>query len=522
MSTAFSRGILRARAAAPLAQGWIRRATRLVPGGTLTSRRLATLDPLQRRVLALQQTHGNAAVRRLLERSVTTARHTDAGRLIPTITLGSPSQQNVVQAKPRGRKRPRLRPSLAQLVDTVRDAVEVRHDFDSIPPQLGPGVQGPPQPGGAFYYLNGQNPTDLIEGLRALGPDIRDKLLQNIKLADGKFDRPRLEGALRAVAWGQDQSGQAAITLLDAVRNAGTGSFADVFKLLAGVSRKEATARLRTLDPATLRTLESHLPDAPADEQVKLGQILRDLLGTPTMAAADVIDLERLRGLNRTMAQIYNLHGQYLEAQAQALGIGTATAAGIMKVESGGETFSAATDKPVIRFEAHVFWRLWGRSRSNRAVFKQHFKFGSPAHTGHLYREAPTDAWTPYHGNQTSETAATDFAASLASREIAYQSMSMGAGQIMGFNFASQGYSSAEAMFDDFSTGERPQIGSIFDFIRIHGLQTAVQHNDYETLAKVYNGAAKGTPKNVEYATAIRQAAAAYGRVTQGKKHVIR
>lgn len=80
----------------------------------------------------------------------------------------------------------------------------------------------------------------------------------------------------------------------------------------------------------------------------------------------------------------------------------------------------------------------------------------------------------------------------------------MGAGQIMGFNEQEKaGFDTAEEMFDTFAKGERPQIESIFDFIRnTEGLADAVRAGDYATLAAPYNGAGDAE-KQAEYATDI-------------------
>jgi hypothetical protein len=399
----------------------------------------------------------------------------------------------------------------------VRNAVEARADYDSSPRPLAPDEAGPPAPGGAFYYLNGLNPTDLSATLRAIGPGTRALLFAHLNLADGKFDRPRLELALRSVAWNPRDGAGLNLSLLDDIRNAAGGPLTAAFARLHGLARAPISRLLATLDRPTLAQLRAHAGEAPPADQATLMLVLDDLLGTPTMRADDVIDLAPLRGLDRTMADIYNTRGQYLAALAAELHISSATAAGIMKVESGGETFGSATNKPIVRLELHKLWHHWGHSHDE--LFNRHFHFHHPDKNwqDHRYRVDPTGPWQEYHDDQAREWAAVDFAAGLAGREATYRSMSIGAGQIMGENFPSVGYASAVEMVEAFSRSERAQIHSIFDFIRHDPhLVTAVQWGDFERLARAYNG-----PGQVaKYAAAIRDAAAAYTRVTHGKRHV--
>jgi hypothetical protein len=307
---------------------------------------------------------------------------------------------------------------------------------------------------------------------------------------------------------------------MDAIRNAGGGSFADVWGLLTGKSRVKIIGALRTLPRPILSQLQSRLSEAPASDVIKFTEVIADLLGTGTsMQAKDVIDLEGLSGLDRVMASIYNLRGQLIEEQSRDLGIPTHAAAGIMQVESGGATFSEATDKTIVRFENHIFWREWGRHHP--AEFNAHFDFdrsrGGRPFTQHRFRESPTGPWENFHGNQEQEWRVMTFAAGLSGKEPAYRSASWGAGQIMGFNARTVGYSSAEDMATAFNRAERPQVTGIFEYIRANRLAPAVRRGDYLTLASSYNGAGQATA----YADRIRRAANAYQRVATGKIHVI-
>jgi len=454
--------------------------------------------------------------RRLLAHELThVAQQTGAAGMLDRIATVQASQTTdrlssstvTVQRVPRRRAR-----TNAELTaDSVRQQVTngIFIDLPVVPLQ-----------GGAFWLLNGLNPTEMLEVLRLCGKDVRTKLLAHIADAEGHFDRPRIESALRSAAWGERTAGTIGLKVMDAIRNAGTGSFAGVWSLLAGKSRVKIIGTLRTLPRTMLTQLQTKLSEAPASDRTKFTEVISDLLGTGTdMQASDVIDLEGLSGLNRVMASIYNLRGQLIEEQARALDIPTHAAAGIMKVESGGRTFGEATDKTIVRFENHVFWREWGRAHVDD--FNAHFDFDRSIHgkpwTQHRFRDSAAGRWEACHQGQAQEWRIMEFAASLSGKEAAYRSASWGAGQIMGFNAGMVGYRSAVAMAEAFNKAERPQITGIFEYIRANGLAPAVRRGDYLTLARSYNGRGQAPT----YAANIRTAAAAYQRVTAGKIHVI-
>ena len=195
------------------------------------------------------------------------------------------------------------------------------------------GQEGPEAPGGAFWMLNGLNPAEMLEVLRICGKDVRAKLLAHISEADGRFDRPRLESALRSSSWGEDKAGTMGLEIMDAIRDAKYGSFASVWALLIGKPRVRIIEALRPLPRDMLAQLKGKLGDAPASDAGKLAEVIDDLLGTGTdMQASDVIDVEGLKGLDRVMASIYNTRGQLIEQKAHELGVSTHAAAGIMTV----------------------------------------------------------------------------------------------------------------------------------------------------------------------------------------------
>jgi hypothetical protein len=423
-----------------------------------------------------------------------------------------------ISRRPReGRRAPKEKSSTEVKADFVKEQVKLGR-FVNLSESLPEGMSGPPMPGGAFWLLNGLSPHEMVEVLRLCGKDIRMKLLDHIADTVGLFDRPRLESALRSSAWGESVAGEAGLEFMDAIRNAGTGSFAGVWALLSGKSRWEVIRVLRTLPRDMLTLMQTKLPEASAADVNIFTEVIADLLGTGTnMQANDVIDLQGLSGLDRIMASIYNLRGQLIEEQGRDLGVSTHAVAGILKVESGGKTFGERTGKPIIRFENHVFWDRWGRH--NATAFNTHFDFNrhDKRWTLHRFRESPTGTWEQCHLNQEQEWRILEFASSMSGEEPAYLSASWGAGQIMGFNATSIGFASAVEMANAFNRGERAQVIGIFDFIRANGLAPRIRSNDYLALATRYNGSGQAH----SYAASMEAAARSYQRVTIGKLHVI-
>ncbi len=186
--------------------------------------------------------------------------------------------------------------------------------------------------------------------------------------------------------------------------------------------------------------------------------------------------------LQQQMAAIYNSKGKFVKQQADALGIEAAVAASCLAVESGGSGYVGGKLK--IRFEAHIFKNLSGQ-------------YVSVAHTG----------------SQADEYDALNRAKAV-NHNAAYESISMGAAQIMGFNAQRVGYSDAKAMFDEFQASLSAQLSGMFEFVRTSNvLHNAAKQKDWATFAKFYNGA--GYAANA-YDVKLANAYAAYKAVTQG------
>lgn len=157
----------------------------------------------------------------------------------------------------------------------------------------------------------------------------------------------------------------------------------------------------------------------------------------------------------------------------------------ILQIESGGRTHGI-NGLPIIRFEAHVFKQMLG----NDALWAQHFRVDPATPWARQeWRSHKDKPWMDMHpGDQGTEWAAYEFARSI-NPEAAAKSISMGAGQIMGFHHARIGYPSAQAMLQAFNSGPMQTIGFINFFLSDPALFEAVRNKDWRTIAKLYNGA---------------------------------
>jgi hypothetical protein len=178
------------------------------------------------------------------------------------------------------------------------------------------------------------------------------------------------------------------------------------------------------------------------------------LLGKKTMAT--------------TIAQLTPEARKALAAQIAAeLGTEPAVIRAFLQVESSGKAFALHPDgirRMIIRFEPHIFRRY------------------TEQHTG---KEIAAPAVK--HGSQVSEWAAFRAACRLHDR-AGHESISMGAGQVMGFNFARAGYSTPQEMFAALSVSEVAQLHAVAGFLRDPPILAATRAKNWLQMARLYNG----------------------------------
>jgi hypothetical protein len=220
--------------------------------------------------------------------------------------------------------------------------------------------------------------------------------------------------------------------------------------------------------------------------------------------AEELIDLARVGTSSaQESARFWNRYGGLILGECRRLEIDPADAVGVLVTESSGRPFGA-DGRLLIRFENHLFWQFWGKA--NQALFNQHFAF-DPGVTwqGHQWRADAQGAWLACHASNAQEWQVLEFARRL-DEDAALRSISMGAPQIMGFNHASIGYPTPQAMFAAFEHDAGAQLLALFRFMEVNGLVGAVRNKEYRRFAVVYNG--PGQPDY--YADKMRDYAAAF------------
>lgn len=207
-------------------------------------------------------------------------------------------------------------------------------------------------------------------------------------------------------------------------------------------------------------------------------------------------------------AKVWNRIGGLLQALSARAAIDPAAALAVWVAECEGLPYRRG--KPVLRFEAHVFFNQWGKDHA--AEFDRHFQFGGRnAIEGarwqqHKFRAHAPDEWRRFHGEQAAEYEALKLAIRLAGRELALRSASIGGPQIMGFNHSAVGYGSAIEMFGSFARSERWQVFAFFDFCAAKDILDNLGHRDWMQFATVYNGPGNAETYAGKIAEAYRQA----------------
>ncbi|MDD5277259.1 MAG: N-acetylmuramidase domain-containing protein [Methylovulum sp.] len=180
------------------------------------------------------------------------------------------------------------------------------------------------------------------------------------------------------------------------------------------------------------------------------------------------------------------LSGQGIKDVCTDLGIAQAQVWAVLAVETRGFGF-LQDRRPQILFERHIFHKLTkGKHDAGNADISNVKPGGYVGGTGEYPR--------------LQKAMALDLDAAL-------QSASWGVGQVMGFNFKSVGFSDVTGMVTEMVKGEDGQLLAMANFIKANSLASTLQHQDWATFARHYNG--YGFEKN-SYDTRLAAAHAKY------------
>ncbi len=238
----------------------------------------------------------------------------------------------------------------------------------------------------------------------------------------------------------------------------------------------------------TTTTTTTTKKDAKPDDKKVFFHSRQDLATVP-LAPQNQLSPDGQDKFGKVAVKTWNNYGNLVSVIANELGIDVEIALAVICVESGGNGFGS-DGKMLIRFENHVFHTYFGsKSENNQKIFDEHFTFNTKKRRDdHKYRANKSDDWQTSHTSQAAEWEAFEIARQIAETEAMY-SISMGAPQVMGFNFNMIGYNSVQEMFAAFSKDIRYHIMALFDFCNANG--TRIQYlltRDFLSFAKAYNG----------------------------------
>lgn len=154
---------------------------------------------------------------------------------------------------------------------------------------------------------------------------------------------------------------------------------------------------------------------------------------------------------------------------AKTIGVGEDEIHAILDVESAGSGFRK-DGRPQMLFEPHVFYRMLHGSQKATAVAQR------LAYEKWKPRAYPSDSYPRL------------LKAIAINQSVALQSASWALPQIMGFNYAAAGYSSVEAMIEDFMQDEELQLKAMIRFIASKKLDDELRRHDWRGFEKGYNG----------------------------------
>jgi len=202
--------------------------------------------------------------------------------------------------------------------------------------------------------------------------------------------------------------------------------------------------------------------------------------------------------------------------QSKKLGIDPRMAFAIFQVEAGKNAF-CSNGKPLIRFEPHIF----GQKYPQAPWAVPYPKTGTAAEKAAANQQMRTN-WekTHNHGStcSTNDREWTAFEeAKLLNPRAAYDSISSGLAQIMGFNHNMLGYSSAQDQLDAFKNSEKAQIEGFFSFVQHRvGLITAIQNHDFSKIANLYNAESLNCEQQSQQPQSCYSAKIRYAYSSQG------
>lgn len=236
----------------------------------------------------------------------------------------------------------------------------------------------------------------------------------------------------------------------------------------------------------------------------KIGEMTGKLFGKKTETKTVSTAPEKANSSNESWKEI-------IDTEAKRIGIEPAFAYAVITTEVGPNKKGLNEDgTPVIRFEPHVF----NSQLASKGINEKHGKWGASTLSGRNVDGVSCE------GGQPNEHACLRKAMEI-NKDAALRSVSMGMGQLMGFNHGLAGYGSAEEMFNKFSKnggGEAEQIRAMFKLIEnTKPILNAARNKDFGAFTRAYNGSKPGSDLYNRYVSSMQNAYAKNGGGSAGK-----
>lgn len=164
---------------------------------------------------------------------------------------------------------------------------------------------------------------------------------------------------------------------------------------------------------------------------------------------------------------------------AEFLNVGPAVIKAVLEVETSNKGgFISGTDKPVILFEGHIFWKQLKQRNIDPLKYA----------TTNMYSDILYPKWTKqYYKGGIKEWDRLNRAVCI-NKEAALESASWGLAQIMGFNYKVCGCKDVNEFVSKMEESEGSQLELFMHFIKNNRMDCYLRNKDWKGFARRYNG----------------------------------
>ena len=164
---------------------------------------------------------------------------------------------------------------------------------------------------------------------------------------------------------------------------------------------------------------------------------------------------------------------------AELLNVEPAVIKAVLEVETSNKGgFISGTDKPVILFEGHIFWKQLKQRNIDPLKYA----------TTNMYSDILYLKWTKqYYKGGIKEWDRLNRAVCI-NKEAALESASWGLAQIMGFNYKVCGCKDVNEFVSKMEESEGSQLELFMRFIRNNRIDCYLRNKDWKGFARHYNG----------------------------------